>query len=75
MVRLAQEDAQLVCSVAEVGEETSLHVQNRHAGSVAAKVDRGDDTARWGVDGNGQGAEADLVLLIAEGVAVATDVA
>src|SRR5258708_7058306 len=42
---------------------------------VAAEVEGGDDAAGGGVDGNGEGAEANLILLIADGVAVAADVA
>ena len=56
-------------------EVTALHLEDREARGVAAEVDRCDDAAGRSVDGNRHGAEADLVLLIDESVAVATDVA
>jgi len=54
-------------------EETALHLEDGEARGVAAEVECGDDTAGVGVDRHGERAEADLVLLIAEGVAVAAD--
>lgn len=58
-----------------MGEETGLHLNDGHAGGTPAQIDCGDGAAGWSEDGDGEGAESDLVLLIAEGVAVAADVA
>jgi len=55
-------------------EETALHLKDGEAGGVAAEVESGDDAARGGIDGDGERAEADLVLLIDERVSVAADV-
>jgi hypothetical protein len=52
-----------------------LHLEYGKAGGVAAEVDGGDDAAGGGVDRDGEGAEANFVLLIDESVAVAADVA
>ena len=46
-----------------------------HARGAAAEIERGDDAAGGRVDGHGERAEADLVLLVDQGVAVAADVA
>ena len=52
-----------------------MHVEHGHAGGVAAEIYRGNHSAVAGVDGDGDGTEADFELLVAEGVAVAADVA
>ena len=56
-------------------EETALHLEDGESGSVAAEIECSDDAARGGIDGDGERAEADFVLLIDECVSVATDVA
>jgi len=58
-----------------VGEVAALHLKDGEARGIAAEVYCCYDTARRGVDRDGQGAEADFVLLVDEGVAVAADVA
>jgi hypothetical protein len=72
---LTEENAELGGGGAEWGEELGLHLEHRHTWSVAGEVDGGDDAAVAGMDGDGDGAEADFELLVAEGVAVAADVA
>jgi len=72
---LVEEDAQLVRSVAKVIKEAALHLQDRQSRSVAAEVECGDDSTGGGEDRHGERAEADFVLLIHQGVAVATHVA
>jgi len=58
-----------------VAEIAALHLEDGEARGVPAEVECGDDATGGGVDRNGKGAEADLVLLIDEGVAVAADIA
>ena len=58
-----------------MGEVAALHLEDGEAWGVAAEVDRCDDAAGVGVDGDCHGAEADFVLLIDESVTVAADVA
>ena len=57
-----------------MGKVAALHLQHGEARGVAAEVDSGNDAPRGGIDRYGEGAEADLVLLIDEGVAVAADI-
>ena len=58
-----------------MGEEAGLHLDNRHARCAAAEVDGGNGATGGREDGDGERAEAYFIFLIAEGVAVATDVA
>ena len=52
-----------------------MHLEDGEARRVAAEVDGGHDAAGGRVDGYGEGAEADLELLVDERIAVAADVA
>ena len=72
---LVEEDAELVGGVAEWSEIAALHLEDGETRGVAAEVERGDDAAGGGVDGNGERTEADFVLLITDSVTVAADVA
>ena len=42
---LAEEYSEFVGGVAQVGQETGLHLDDRHAGGAAAEVDGGDGSA------------------------------
>ncbi len=74
-VALTEEDAEFGGGGAKRGEEAGLHFEHGHAGGVAGEVDRRNDAAIGGGDGDGYGAESDFKLLVAECVAVAANVA
>jgi hypothetical protein len=57
----------------EVREETRLQILDGNALGVRADVQRGHDSSRGALDGDRQGAEAELQLLVHDGVAVAAD--
>jgi hypothetical protein len=48
---LAEEYSEFVGGVAQVREEASLHLDDRHAGGAAAEVDGGDGSTRGCEDG------------------------
>ena len=58
-----------------MGQKARLHLECRDTRCVSAKVDGRDATPVRCEDGNGKGAEADFIFLIAEGIPVAADVA
>jgi len=56
-------------------KETGLHLDDGHARGAAAEIDGRDGSAGRGKDGYRERAQAYFIFLVAEGVAVATDVA
>lgn len=70
---LAKEGAQLCGGVAKGRKEVRLHVEDRHAGSVAGEVYGSDDSSVRSINGDGEGAEADFELLIHDGIAEAAN--
>jgi hypothetical protein len=75
MLSLAKEDAELCGGTAQRRKEACLHIQHRHARSVATEIYGGDDAAVACVDRYSDGAKSNFEFLIAESVAIAADVA
>src|ERR1700750_1920229 len=72
---LAEEDGQFAGCVAEMREEAGLHLERGDAGGTAAEVDGCHCASIRGEHRYGERAETDLILLIAESVAVTAHVA